>query len=187
MAWTVIKDGKRQCIVCDGVKPLSEFYCYAYTTAQGKRSKRRESACKSCKSEKCKIERSKIPERHKSQSKAWREKNHNKMIEYQKAYRESEHGRRKRAQLQLKRWHKQRSAEGEYTQVDIDRIFAQQQGKCVYCRSNIADKYTIDHIEPISRGGTNWPKNLQLTCKSCNCSKQHKDPIDYAKSIGRLI
>jgi 5-methylcytosine-specific restriction endonuclease McrA len=47
--------------------------------------------------------------------------------------------------------------------------------------------YDIDHIKPLSKGGTNHPKNLQLTCPSCNGSKKDKDPLLYARLTGRLL
>ncbi len=30
---------------------------------------------------------------------------------------------------------------------------------------------TMDHLVPISRGGTNDPRNLQVLCRRCNGSK----------------
>lgn len=34
--------------------------------------------------------------------------------------------------------------------------------------------YHIDHIKPISKGGTNEKTNLQLTCEPCNLAKGGK-------------
>lgn len=31
--------------------------------------------------------------------------------------------------------------------------------------------YHVDHVEPISRGGTNAPENLQILCAPCNLAK----------------
>lgn len=41
--------------------------------------------------------------------------------------------------------------------------------RCRRCLST--SKLTIDHIKPISRGGTNIPENLQILCGSCNSTK----------------
>jgi hypothetical protein len=50
--------------------------------------------------------------------------------------------------------------------------------KCVLCgRSPATDTSTIleiDHIIPVSRGGTNDPKNLRTTCFECNRGKKDK-------------
>jgi 5-methylcytosine-specific restriction endonuclease McrA len=40
------------------------------------------------------------------------------------------------------------------------------------------DELTVDHVIPLSVGGTNWLKNLQPLCSSCNSSK-HTKHIDY--------
>jgi len=44
--------------------------------------------------------------------------------------------------------------------------------KCAYCGST--DDLQIDHIKPISKGGTNDFDNLQILCKKCNCRKADK-------------
>jgi 5-methylcytosine-specific restriction endonuclease McrA len=44
---------------------------------------------------------------------------------------------------------------------------------CFYC--GIKDYiFTIDHVVPISRGGTHGIGNLVASCKSCNSSKKDK-------------
>lgn len=40
---------------------------------------------------------------------------------------------------------------------------------CQYCGA--ADDLTIDHVRPLSRGGSNEMSNLLTACRSCNCSK----------------
>ena len=44
--------------------------------------------------------------------------------------------------------------------------------KCANCEAT--ENLTIDHIKPVSKGGTDDPSNLQLLCKSCNSSKGAK-------------
>lgn len=45
-------------------------------------------------------------------------------------------------------------------------------GVCAYCRR--APHEHLDHVIPLSRGGTNWPANLRPSCQKCNTSKNDK-------------
>jgi len=80
-----------------------------------------------------------------------------------------------------------RGAEGKHTRADVDRIFEQQGGKCAECKTRLNDKYHVDHIMPLSKGGSNWPKNLQCLCETCNVRKSAKHPLDWARQNGRLL
>lgn len=66
-----------------------------------------------------------------------------------------------------------KNAEGRFEVADIVKLFKKQQGKCANptCRCDIRLKYQIDHKMPLSRGGSNWPRNLQLLCAICNARK----------------
>jgi hypothetical protein len=44
--------------------------------------------------------------------------------------------------------------------------------KCKVCETH--DNITVDHIIPLSKGGTDELDNLQLLCRSCNSSKGNK-------------
>jgi 5-methylcytosine-specific restriction endonuclease McrA len=82
----------------------------------------------------------------------------------------------------------QRSVGGRHSAADIAAIFKAQGGRCAYCREKIGKgKRHVDHIKPLSKGGTNDRRNLQITCASCNCSKSDKDPIEFARTVGLLI
>lgn len=79
------------------------------------------------------------------------------------------------------------AADGEHTGDDIKALFVKQKGRCIYCSKGLGDTYHVDHIQPLSRGGSNHPANLQLTCGPCNNNKRATDPIEYARRIGRLL
>ena len=81
----------------------------------------------------------------------------------------------------------QRQAEGSHTATDIKRIFSDQRGRCGYCRKPIKSRYHVDHIVPLSRGGSNWPKNIQLLCAPCNMQKHTADAIIFAQEKGMLL
>jgi 5-methylcytosine-specific restriction endonuclease McrA len=45
-------------------------------------------------------------------------------------------------------------------------------GCCAYCGRKLYKSITeIDHVIPMSKGGTGWPSNLVPACRSCNAKK----------------
>ena len=58
-------------------------------------------------------------------------------------------------------------------------LFGQQEGLCAGCRGDFPFRnFTIDHIIPQSRGGTDHLENLQLLCGACNSLKGDR-PMEY--------
>jgi len=91
-----------------------------------------------------------------------------------------------RAQTQARRA-RMANAEGKHTAAELAELLKKQGGRCIYCRKSIKTTYTVDHIQPLSRGGTNWITNIQLLCGPCNYSKQDADPIEFARRNGKLF
>lgn len=60
-----------------------------------------------------------------------------------------------------------------YMKRRLKRLLIERDGrKCALCGQT--REITIDHIEPIIRGGNNDLDNLQLLCMPCNTKKGHK-------------
>jgi 5-methylcytosine-specific restriction endonuclease McrA len=129
----------------------------------------------------------KYRERSRVNAKAWRDRNPEKSISSTRAWQKSnpdkvraiDHTRRAR----------KFNADGAHTASDIARIRAAQKDRCAMpdCRTKLGGKGHVDHIIALSKGGSNWPRNLQLLCEPCNLSKSARDPIEFAQSRGMLI
>ena len=84
---------------------------------------------------------------------------------------------------------KKRANGGSHTGSDIIDIMRLQNNRCALCRIKIGVKikYEVDHIVPVSAGGSNDRRNLQCLCKKCNNAKAAKDQIDYVRTLGKLL
>lgn len=51
---------------------------------------------------------------------------------------------------------------------------------CIFCGVKLSfDNSTLEHILPISEGGTNHPDNLTISCKICNNSRKSLSFEEY--------
>jgi 5-methylcytosine-specific restriction endonuclease McrA len=62
-----------------------------------------------------------------------------------------------------------KAARGHATPKQISDRIALYRGLCAYCGSKPYEH--IDHVIPLSCGGTNWPANLRPACADCNLKK----------------
>lgn len=73
-----------------------------------------------------------------------------------------------------------RAAEGTHTDKDIQDIWGRQKGLCAYCGLSLQETgHHVDHIVPLSKGGSNWPSNLQCLCPDCNLRKWNLDEEEF--------
>jgi 5-methylcytosine-specific restriction endonuclease McrA len=116
------------------------------------------------------------PEAARGYTKKWRENNLEKARAGYRAYREANpekviaHGELRRARML--------GAEGEFTGDDVIALIKQHGRVCYYCREKLK-KFQVDHFVPLSRGGSNWPRNLVIACRSCNLAKAAKMPWEW--------
>ena len=66
--------------------------------------------------------------------------------------------------------------------VTLNNVFKKYDGKCQCCGRLLSfeaevcenDYPSIDHVIPLSRGGTHEWDNVQLLCRGCNIKKSNK-------------
>lgn len=77
------------------------------------------------------------------------------------------------------------AAPGHWTAADIEQLRIKQNGICAgpHCDTPLAVSETKDHKTPLIRGGSNWPRNLQLLCGPCNFSKCARTNAEWYKYL----
>jgi 5-methylcytosine-specific restriction endonuclease McrA len=57
------------------------------------------------------------------------------------------------------------------------RLFVRDRHVCAYCGSNFTEaELTVEHIQPVSRGGRHEWTNVVTACRSCNTRKGNRRP-----------
>lgn len=110
------------------------------------------------------------PERSRDYVRASHKRHVKKRSAYMKAYRKAnpEWLRVWNRNLKLRR----RGVPGQHRPHQIRLIYESQAGLCYYCSAPLLETYQIDHMVPVSQGGTNWPNNLCCSCGDCNQAKR---------------
>ena len=75
-----------------------------------------------------------------------------------------------------------------FSAEDRVMVYNQYEGRCGICGEFVPfDEFTIDHVIPLSKGGTNALKNLQCACKICNALKQDSLSEDFLSKLEEII
>jgi 5-methylcytosine-specific restriction endonuclease McrA len=188
--------------ICNGCG-IEKFLSDYNKEAKGKDGYR--GKCRECDKKRikayCRSER--VREKRKAYNTLWRANNKDKIREYNKKhgptaqlkYRQTEHGReaRKKALSKYFTTDKGKAADkrnkykrrtkvqdaGTYTNEQWQERLAEYNYCCAYCYKPFTiEQLTVDHMIPLSRGGTNTIDNLVPACKSCNSRKKDKTPLE---------
>jgi 5-methylcytosine-specific restriction endonuclease McrA len=84
-------------------------------------------------------------------------------------YRKTEKGKRQQRQY---KYLSRNNKSGKINWNEWEQKLKDLNNKCQKCGTT--ENITIDHIIPLSKGGTNETNNLQPLCRSCNCRKSNK-------------
>lgn len=188
----------------EGRKIGSQFYFTGKACKNGHVDRRstKKGQCVACNRERVAKWTTEFPEKKKAQNhnRYWKDPDESraKALAYAKEHRQE-------ASLRARKWEKdnperaaanyrsrrarKRGNGGRHTGADIEDILRLQKFRCGYCNVSVRKKKDrhVDHIKPLIKGGTNDRRNLQVLCPTCNLSKKAKDPIDYARSLGKLV
>lgn len=75
------------------------------------------------------------------------------------------------------------AAPGSATTEQVAARWAYYGGRCWMCRATATE---IDHVKPLSRGGSAWPANLRPACRTCNSRKRARWPYPLEVARARL-
>lgn len=70
---------------------------------------------------------------------------------------------------------------GSYTRSEWRKLCEFYDHRCLCCGMKF-QRLTVDHVLPLSKGGTNNIQNIQPLCRSCN-SRKHDKEIDYRYTL----
>jgi 5-methylcytosine-specific restriction endonuclease McrA len=141
-------------------------------------------------------------ERHRAKGRAWAEENRERLKEYHAAYYEAnrekwtayavenadrrrENARRRRAEEpELRRRHV-RAYQARKLKVRVEDVnplvvLERDDGICGICGADVDPQaFEVDHVIPISRGGSHSYDNVQAAHGSCNRRKNARMPDEY--------
>lgn len=182
----------KTCTKCKKPKPLSEF-----GNRGGKQSHLLNSWCKPCKSgqnssrlrdryhneegfkERLTDYRKENPDIIKAVKQREYQKNKDRYIKAAKEYAKNNPALISQIKRRYKAKRKLWELNGSFTQDEWEVLCEFYENKCLSCgRADV--KLTVDHVVPLSKGGSNMIDNIQPLCGSCNSSKNTKT-IDYRR------
>lgn len=120
------------------------------------------------------------PEKQKAAIKRWKEKNPEKVKQYSEGYNKTHNWKKENPERNVanvqRRNARIKGNGGSYTAEEWLELCERYDNRCLCCGEQ--KPLTVDHITPISRGGSNSIDNIQPLCLECNCRKFQKI-IDY--------
>lgn len=131
-----------------------------------------------------KIWRAKHPE-YTQTSAAWRSTHVEHVAELLRVWRKN--NREKLQVYKQNRRAREKSNGGKLSRDIVQKLFILQRGKCACCGASLGNNFHLDHIVPLSLGGSNCDANMQLLTQKCNLRKGAKDPIEFMRRKGLLL
>lgn len=191
----------RACTKCGVTKPLtSQFF---HRKNGGREIWKFQPSCKVCRNLYNAAYHAEDPDRQKR----YRQRTVAERCAYQKAYYEANRQRIKaqtaeykqknpdKARAAVRRWNREHKAEklvhsrrykaskraatGMHTATEVWELAEAQDWLCAYCEKPLFGEFHVDHMQPLSRAGSDDWKNLAITCVECNLRKGSKTAVEF--------
>lgn len=76
-------------------------------------------------------------------------------------------------------------ATGSHTAEEVLALGDSQDWLCAYCEKPLVREFHVDHMVPLSRGGSDGWDNLAITCPTCNLRKSNKTVEEFWAMLKR--
>lgn len=183
------------CARCKLVFPLDAFY------AHPRNRDGRDCYCKPCAKIRAAVWAEANADKRRAIREKWKAANREKIAESNSRYRKANpakvavikarynkkpstkavfHERRR-----LRRASQRYETESKFSLSDWRAVLAAFNHRCAYCGCD--GRMTIEHLEPLSRGGTNERGNIVPACLSCNSRKHAKTVEEFAPHLAPAI
>ena len=121
--------------------------------------------------------RAEHPKETREYNKKWRFQNNKKIKEYKKAW-DASHLELYIVYNQKYRAAKRNALENGITLPEWEKMKEETQSRCVYCCKKF-EHLEMEHVIPISKGGTHDINNIVPACEKCNASKHNKSLLMF--------
>lgn len=120
--------------------------------------------------------RARYPDKMRAAIQQWRRYNPERYRSTKRKYRSSVKGKASNHASSHRYRARQRLV--ETAPFDEQAQLKRQKSRCYYCGCKL-EKYHIEHVVPLSRGGSDRPENKVLSCPECNLKKSDKAPHEW--------
>ena len=179
------------CLGCRAVKPLTEYYL-----DRGKPVAR----CKMCVNARNALWRNNNRDAKKAMDTAWQRNNRQRYRANQRLWRDTNPERmpiyRKMwleknlefAKISHRNAENRRRAQKYACGGSIDtnawlEVVKSFNDHCAYCLSTLNNSYHMEHMKPLSRGGSHTIDNVVPACPACNLKKSSKTLIEFVSQV----
>ena len=160
------------------IKAQRKAYRRANAEVLQQRDRERHLANPNPKRQRERVRHARNPQRKRDYERTWRVAHPDKWAAQMESWR-ARNAERIRSYQKTSKARRRSGTQGHFTAAEWRDLCAQHGNRCLRCGAE--GSLSVDHVVPISRGGTNTIDNIQPLCLPCNLHK-HATTVDYRPS-----